>query len=301
MSFDLNRSWDFPSKSSKEIDYYNYFKSLKDTEKTYDIVQMAADFYLSFAICNKAIIHFPSLKIKHPNEIDEATKILRLSKKEVAERNFRYFDYIENSSEYKLQKITDSIIPSYYELIEVLDCLFVDYILAAIGGEVRHHQGVSCLGKGGADQGRYIAWSRWADIHENYGDIIIQDAIDLFLDFPPGSYGGEPWANAASLLLNRRELSLASTDLENKTIFIDRVFNMQHNTGSLLNKLPWANKRVSDLDSVHNMHETVLKAHSSNPPNLKLLCDKASQNVKSAVDKIFEIAKMNNLNINSIY
>lgn len=301
MSFDLNRSWDFPSKSSKEINYYNYFTSLKNTENNHDIVQMAADFYLSFAICNKAIVQFPSLRIKHPDEISEAAKILRVSKKEILERNTKYFDYIENSPQYKLQNITDKVYPQYIQLIDTLDCLFVDYILAAIGGEIRHHQGVSCLGKGGADQGRYIAWSRWADVHQHYGDSIIEDAVELFLDFPPGSYGGQPWANAASLLLNRNQLTLAASELENKTVFIDRVFNMQHNTGSLLNKLPWANKRSSDLDSVHNMHETVLKAHSSNPPNLQLLCEKASENIRLSVERIFEIATANNLNVNSTY
>jgi hypothetical protein len=300
MSFKLQIDWNFATKHSKEINYENHFVNLANTSDCQDIVQLAADFYLSFAICNKSLVQFPNITILPPDEVIEAAKILKLSQREIDERNERYFNYIKNSPAVKLQSVAKNLSPFYQDLITKLDNLFVDYVSAAIGGELRHHQGVTCLGKGGADHGRFIAWSRWADIHKEYGDSIFIEAESLFLDFPPGSYGGKPWANAASLLVKRKDCSLAGSLIENQTIFIDRVFNMQHNTGSFLNKLRWANFR-DDNDSIHNMHDTVLKAHSSNPPDLDILISKAQDRVKAAAIETMQIAKTANLNIHGIY
>jgi len=300
MSFNLARHWDVEEDYLGFVDHFIY---LKNAEQSFDIVQSAADFYLCFAICNKSLVQFPKINLVHPDMIDNAAKILKVSDREIRERNDRYYHYIHNSPAVKLQNVINNYGDFFNELVLDLDNLFIDYISAAIGGELRHHHGVTCLGKGGAHEGRYIAWSRWGNIHKVYGDSIFTEAKELFLDFPDGSYGGKPWANAAQLLIDRKNCRLGGSIMENKTIFIDRVFNMQHNTGSFLNKLSWANFRTNngDFDGLHNMHETVLKAHSSNPPDLEVLVAKARDEVKSAVIDTINIARDNNINIHGIY
>jgi|GEM_PF-3267391 len=301
MSFNLHQSWDFEDKHSKEITYKEYFTSLKDSAIRWDIVQMGADFYLGFAIINKSLVRFPEMKILHPNDVRDTAKILKLTKKEIDQRNKKYYEYILNNPAVKLQNILDSFSLWYAEFVERVDQVFIDYSSAAIGGELRHHQNVIDLGKGSSGDNRHIAWSRWAKIHSKYGDEIFETASRLFLDFEPGSYGGQPWANAADLLLKRKSLELSATLAENQMLFIDRVFNMQHNTGSFLNKLQWANfrnKDNNDGDGIHNIHQTVLAAHSANPPNISLLLSKSSDYVRSTAVNIIEIAKYYDLEIN---
>jgi len=301
MSFNLHQSWDFEDKHSKEITYKEYFTSLKDSAIRWDIVQMGADFYLGFAIVNKSLVKFPDIRIVHPNDIDHSAKLLRLTKKEIAERNKKYYEYMQNNPSVKLQNILDDFNLWYKEFIKRVDEVFVHYSSAAIGGELRHHHNITDLGKGSSEESRHIAWSRWARIHEKYGDDIFKVASQMFLDFPPGSYGGPPWSNAANVLLKRKNLELAGTLYENQILFIDRVFNMQHNTGSFLNKLRWANFRNNDNtdgDGIHNIHQTVLAAHSSNPPNISLLLSKSSEYVKSTVNNVLNIAKEYSLEIN---
>lgn len=296
--FGMSISWDFPDKTSKEITYTQHFPSLKDARIKWDIVRLGADFYLGFAIINKSLVTFPEITILHPNDVEDAAKLLKLSAREVDERNEKYYRYMKFNPAAKLQNILDDFSFWYDAFINDVDALFIDYASAAIGGELRHHQNIIDLGKGSAEESRHIAWSRWGRIHEQYGDSIFETAEELFLDFPHGSYGGPPWANAANILFKRKTLSLAGSLKENQTLFIDRVFNMQHNTGSFLNKVYWANFRNDDGDGIHNFHQTVLAAHGSNPPDIDLLLSKSSPYVASTVQKIINIAQENNLEIN---
>ena len=298
MSFSLFQSWDFPDKTSKEINFQEYFTTLKDPSLRWDIVQLGADFYLGFAIINKSLVKFPQINLVHPNEVAESARILKLSDEEIEERNEKYYTYMKINPVARLQKILDDFEPWYLNKIREIDLLFIDYSSAAIGGEIRHHKNIIDLGKGASTEARHIAWSRWCRIHEIYGDDIFETAEKLFLDFELGSYGGPPWANAANLLLKRKRMQLAGNVFENQTLFIDRVFNMQHNTGSFLNKLNWANLREDDGDGIHNIHQTVLAAHSANPPNISLLLSKSSDYVRSTATNILNIAKYYDLEIN---
>jgi hypothetical protein len=300
MAFNLSVSWDFGQQKDDNNKYYDYFTNLKNINITWDIVQLSADFYLGFAIINKSLVKYPDIKILHPDDVIEAAKILDLTQEEINDRNRKYYTYISSSPNAKLKVLTDQFEIWYEDFTNKLDALFIDYASAAIGGELRHHQNVLDLGKGSSEEGRHKAWTQWGNIHKIHGDQIFETAEALFLDFPPGSYGGEPWANAANLLSKRKSCSLAGSLIENKTLFIDRVLNMQHNTGSFLNKVTWANFRTGDVDGVHNIHQTTLAAHGSNPPDLNLLVSKSSSFVKETVMNIIEIAKENNLEINGV-
>lgn len=296
---ELYPHWNFDIPEN-ESDYFFYWKNLLGARECVDPVQSAADFYLLFAIANKNIIQFPKIVFLPPDEIiDDAIK-LGLSEAEIQERNDKYNDYLLNSPIVKLQEIVDNANYMLDILVNNLDMIFIDYASAAIGGELRHHANTTCLGKGSGSEHRFIAWTTWGAICKNNGPSIFLEAEEIFLDFPGGSYGGKPWANAAKLVYERLTMKLAGSPKENQSVFIDRIFNLQHNTGSFLNKLVWANHR-DELGSIETMHETVLKAHSSNPADLTVLYDNASNKVRDIVSSMLKIAVENNVVINGIY
>ena len=127
------------------------------------------------------------------------------------------------------------------------------YSHGAIGGELRHHKAV-----GGTylPETRKVAWAGWFDLIEQIGvEYALECAIELFEDFPKGSYGGPKWAICAEELLKfeRGESSPLA--------WIDRCVNLQHNTGSFLNKFNW-----SDF---HVMNDILLWHSSTQPPWFK--------------------------------
>lgn len=115
------------------------------------------------------------------------------------------------------------------ELVANLAPVFADYVAGAIGGELRHHRNTYL------PDDRPHAWDYWAGMVATIGvPALAQDAAELFLD---GSwehhYGGEPWANAARVWgrYGRGEIGARN--------FVDNLFSLQHNSGSLLDKLDW--------------------------------------------------------------
>jgi hypothetical protein len=293
--------WEFQIPDD-EYDYTRYWRELSDAALI-DPVQSAADFYLLFAIANKSIIQFPKITILHPDEIVEDAIKLGLSSEEIDLRNQKYYLYMKDSPIVKLQDIVDRSNDLLNDLVHSLDRIFMDYACAAIGGELRHHANNTCLGKGSGYDNRFRAWTYWGAICQENGTShhLFSEAESIFLDFPNSSYGGKPWANAAKLVHDRLLMKLAGSPSENQTVFIDRIFNLQHNTGSFLNKLTWANLRSPELGSIEKMQETVLRAHSSNPADLTVLYDNASSDVRKAVSKLLKIAVDSNINVNGIY
>lgn len=291
--------WDFDA-PDPDIKYHDVWSKLKNLEVTIDPVQAAADFYLLFAVANKHIISFPSLNLVHPDDLEVDIKILKLNQLEVDERNAKYFSYLKDSPVTKLQDIVNEATNVLNELVDLLDETFLQYATAAVGGELRHHANTTCLGKGSGPKHRFAAWVNWYFACQKHGIEIFKEAEQVFLDFPNGSYGGKPWANAAKLIYDRLDLNLANSFTENQHVFVDRVFNLQHNTGSFLNKVVWANFRGNN-NSIENMPDTVLKAHSSNIPDLTVLYDNASSDVQNMVSNLIKIAIENNLNVNGSY
>jgi hypothetical protein len=61
---------------------------------------------------------------------------------------------------------------------------------------------------------------------------------ELFHEFDEDSgYGGSAWATAAEVLALKKRGELGPTDFQNKKIFLDRAFSLEHNGGCLFDKL----------------------------------------------------------------
>lgn len=114
-------------------------------------------------------------------------------------------------------------------LVKKLDQPFQEYMDIAIGGELRHHSALHGILD---SEDRATAWRQWPSIREQVGPRALLDAADLFLEMDSG-YGGDCWATAAKTLYDR------VTNKREPWLFCDRVFTLQHNNGSILNKVKW--------------------------------------------------------------
>lgn len=172
------------------------------------------------------------------------------------------------------------------QLCQLWDPVLQAYTHMAVGGELRHHTAV-----GGAvvSTNRDSAWSGWKDIFEAVGPQALADAAELFLEFPGGAFGGKPWADA-SLILHKR-----LTGQLNSRMFLDRIFNAQHNGGCLLNKVTWlgdtkrgyfddttTHANIADAMGLGNLTYNVLPAHGAEPePMYETLLAYASREVRA--------------------
>jgi hypothetical protein len=305
--YNLSADWDVVINDNDN--YYHYFPNLLDTSgyngsgsDGIDPVQCAADFYILFGLHNNTIVEFPSIVLVPPDQIIDAAIILKVSFEELRQRNKKYHEHYNNLPSVKLTEYSLVARDMLKHLIEFNEETFIEYAVAAVGGELRHHKNVECLGKGSSHESRYDAWSRWGYIYNNIGASVLEDAVQLFLDFPAGSYGGKPWANAAQLVFDRLNHNLASNSFDNSCFFLDRIFNMQHNTGSFLNKLDWACLRYEEAnEDIHRMHDTVLKAHGLNPPDLDTLYLRASPQVQHLLNEVIVFARSNDIIVNAKY
>ena len=121
------------------------------------------------------------------------------------------------------------------ELVRDLTPEFAQYLDMACGGELRHASTWPCelpscpvLGRG---NDRSVAWRDWlawetASYRAEYAATAFEEA-----SWPSRNYGGEPWAAIATTL---HEFLSKQMSCE---MFIDRVWNLQHHGGIVLNKI----------------------------------------------------------------
>ena len=115
-------------------------------------------------------------------------------------------------------------------LIGRLDFAFRSYGFVACGGESRHHCNVNSLPMGREDCFDYF----YAIGLQNDRVALLEDLVEIFgCDSWSSGYGGRAWQGCAEILLARE-----TGNLDAKT-FVDRVFSLQHNGGSFLNKVGW--------------------------------------------------------------
>ena len=141
-------------------------------------------------------------------------------------------------------------------IVTQLSEAFAEYAFMAIGGEVRYH------GNAGNDMpvsGRSSVWAWWREMGNTH-DLaqLTRDCAELFRDpneaqFLGDGYGGEKWAIAADILAAYYEGTLDART------FVDRMFSLQHNGGSFLNKASWkclndAYYGTSDMMRIGNAH-----------------------------------------------
>lgn len=156
-------------------------------------------------------------------------------------------------------------------MVEVLDPIFAEYVDMAIGGELRHHASIR-RGKIMSAR-RDSAWGQWFSIRDQVGPQSLLDAADMFEQMN-GGYGGTPWATAARVLHGR------ITGTIPPWMFVDRVFTMEHNNGSLLNKVEWGS--LGEIAySTTDFCRTVGAAHSAEDTDLRTLLLFANSYVRS--------------------
>lgn len=154
-------------------------------------------------------------------------------------------------------------------LVSKLDPIFRTYAFCAIGGELRHHYAIR--NQGNLPGARSSVWDYWhlLGINNGFGDLT-EDAIALFADADcwDAGFGGYAWKECAKVLAAREDGRFSPA------IFCDRVFSLQHNGGSFLNKFIW--KRSNLLNwSTDNM-QAVGDAHAATKTDWTLLLALAS-------------------------
>lgn len=253
-----------------------------------DVAQSAADFYILNGIVNKAFsVDYEDLSLPSEAEVEEAGKRLGISGEEIASRVVHLGEYAKSKPENALTELASEAELVYTKMVHELSENFRNYTHAACGGELRHHKAISSL-----STVRKLAWTKWYFIFEKYGVESLLKMKELFLEFSGGGFGGEAWANAADILYMYETSQLSSDPFTNKSLFVDRVFNLEHNGGCFLNKLAWANKRVGrekpfDINFVY-MKDHVLNAHASNPVDLNVLYGFASEGIQSLCTKYMD-------------
>jgi hypothetical protein len=154
-----------------------------------------------------------------------------------------------------------------------------EYMMMAIGGELRHHRAVQDTTP--LNAGRRGCWAIYKRIVDHLGvNEAMAQAYDVFLDFTSDGYGGALWADGAKVVSQAHQGILGPNEFMNRKMFLDRVWTLEHNGGCFLNKIEWNN--------AHGWHlmKVVLNAHGSHPfPHFGTL-------FKYASPKIAEIGKL---------
>ena len=181
---------------------------------------------------------------------------------------------LHNSGGARLARIRNAAYTLQRYVVQQCDTAFRDYVFLAIGGEARHHVNV----RGSLSMGRESMWDYWHAMGESIGrEQCTRDAVDLFrCESWSGGYGGSAWETCAKTLLMREDGTLDART------FVDRCFSLQHNSGSLLNKVAWSGEsypgqRTGAMRSIGNAHHrsdlaTLARYASQDARDLLLSC-----------------------------
>lgn len=149
------------------------------------------------------------------------------------------------------ENIFDKIRFSYEDIVETLFEKVVKCLASTTRGELIKHFYVEA-----SDDEHYMSAYRLRrnegySLKLFYGDGIIEHAAKashLFRDYDwNDEYGGEAWAKAADALADLKNVKT----LSDKVYWIDRVMDLHHNTGHILNKTEFSSL---ENDSDTNKH-----------------------------------------------
>ena len=146
------------------------------------------------------------------------------------------------------------------DLVANLAPEFARYLDLACGGELRHASNwpydVHCPVVGSGTD-RSVAWRNWLEWETP--EVRAAFAVEMFdgCSWPGRNYGGERWAQIA---LTLQQFLSGETPPE---LFLDRVWNLQHHGGIVLNKV-YDTDELGYLLEAHGSddHDTLLK-HAS--------------------------------------
>lgn len=163
-----------------------------------------------------------------------------------------------------------------------LGLILRDYMHYAAVGELGYHKEMV---KGfDSDIGVFVSSQGWWDfICHAGGETAAKTASDIFRDKTlaktkawGSSYGGEKWAKATDMLRYYEKGRMGKKPFDAK-MFADRMFSLQHNTGSILNKWQWGGGRARAAGyHVENMTK-ILDAHANS--DFKRLSEVCSEQV----------------------
>lgn len=161
----------------------------------------------------------------------------------------------------------------YESSVKHLDHAFRVYLAMAIGGEIRHYRNNDAL-----SGSRKTAWCEFVGIAEAMRAKEVdpwETCSEIFRDrgWSTG-FGGEAWA-VISDILGMRERGQLRPDL-----FVDRVFSLQHNNGSVLNKASWGKTRVP-YESSPDLCRIVGNAHAATETDVATLLFFATGQMRS--------------------
>lgn len=273
-----------------------------------DPVQSAADFYLLESVSSGVANQIPGMMLspfKFDDEADHAflklcgVTTIKERKELIKARNIRVAERRAVDPIFDARWIMNEAQERLENLVEVLDEIFVAYGHMAISGELRHHHAV---GGRSLSTSRSSAWCGWRRVLNAVGNQALMDASELFREFDGGGYGGPPWANCAEVLYQRLEGKLGPDGPDgkiNKRMFIDRIWTLEHNGGSFLNKINWS---ILNPKEWHlGMMKTLLNAHAAQPTDYKTLVKVASKDTvelfRQFVDRINEAKEARHLEV----
>lgn len=201
------------------------------------------------------------------------------------------------------------------EHVAEIDIVLRRYVSCAVGGELRYHRAIggSVLphknsGGEGKAHSRYRAWVGWKEVMEKVGPEALKDAAKLFKEIPGHGIGGQKWSLCAEILYYRlvdksgepvwhderdRLEVYGPKPVFPPAVFVDRVFNAQHNGGALLNKVNWPPKNPRGWN-IEYAKGHVLPAHddakNGGTPNWSLLVSLCNKEVQNLFSQTWETA-----------
>lgn len=271
-----------------ESSWIDVYPDIKPSQ--HDPFQEAADFYLLFGVANRSFISYTPRKLPSQQAALAGARKLGLNEFDWLWRNTYIEELERKESNQVLLLLENQAQRLLSKLIDLTDTQFTSYVALACGGEIRHHW--TCAGE--LPKVRRVAWAAWSQVVDFYGVEAYTTMASLFREQVNSSIGGELWAIAAELIRDRLLEKLGPTPAVNKQVFIDRVFTLQHNTGTFLNKLDWVNKRKTRSspfnDEVESMPKTILQFQASNPPDVLGMFGYASVPVQELVCQYMNLA-----------
>lgn len=229
--------------------YLDYWDNLKGNRaQRIDLHQVVADFYLFDGIASQAFFNGPGLYI--PQFDGNMVKAL------VEEGH----EPIHRDDDHQLLSLWAMMMQA--RLIELITPVFQDYMHYAISTELQFHRFFKQYCQGGEDSGDCSG--AWRAVYEYYGGINCADwAGRIFRDGKNpkknkqsgwgSGFGGEAWAIGCDVLKWFEQGDCLGQPFGPKE-FCDRVFSLQHNGGSYLNKVSWKTGTGYGLTTVLNAH-----------------------------------------------
>lgn len=271
--------------------------------KKINLNHAAADFYLLEAIASMSFMNdvLPSPQIKTYASRHNLWKLWQNYGADVIPTNREDAEPIAIQAAVMLEQMSITLAPH-----------LSDYLFYACGGELGYHPGTWFLGIHGNQNISFwymvemvgpevvAGWMKemyterikhkpnaghWEypnkkDLHQKYW---VKAKKEWTNAWGGGSFGGEAWGNCAAVLEMYHRGTVGKMKFDHRQ-FLDRCFNLQHNTGSALNKCDWKKGNFSVLS-------TILNAHGES--DWKLLYHHASPNVRFMVEKY--LASVNRL------